>query len=432
MPIPHSPQARSNRRLTLVAFTVMATMCLLVLVIMQAHRAEVALDEATAHTLRDYTGYAGRLMGGQVFRRFSEQRQLILAPVNGSARRPVAAPTLDDIIVRARQSFRELGSAGDPGIGFFRLDLRTGTLDARGALAGALGIRVADTLKARIASTTPTGAPDLVVLTFNGISTSIAFCSLINPAGKATAVYGYAYTRATAVAAMAQRVFQETPLLPTSFTGVRWNYDTTAVSPGDVLNAKLLNMRITDRAGTVLWESSNTKGAVESLYHGKTVLSTAAGGLVVESAIRPATEPTLIPSAVRRAQWWSLGALLALTLLLATVSLIALGGERLGARARRAEAMQQLALGLRHELNNALASVMLDAELLGEDETLDRSAHERIQAIIEQTDRMRTVLRRLEKSDRLDMVVPYLNEGYMVDLSTADPRAVPGSGRRRA
>lgn len=224
------------------------------------------------------------------------------------------------------------------------------------------------------------------------------------------------------MAAIAQRVFRETPLLPTSFTGVRWNYDTTRVNPGDVVNDSLLVMHISDRAGRTLWESADAAAGGQSAHLIKTVMSTAAGGIVVESAIRPAAERSLIPVVVRRAQRWSLGALLTLTLLLAAVSLVALGGERLGARARRVEAMQQLALGLRHELNNALASVMLNAELIGEDGALDQSARERVQAIVEQAERMRVVLRRLEKADRLDVVVPYLNEGYMVDPSTRTGR----------
>ncbi len=84
--------------------------------------------------------------------------------------------------------------------------------------------------------------------------------------------------------------------------------------------------------------------------------------------------------------------------------------------------MQQLALGLRHELNNALASVMLNAELLSEEESLDEGQRERLKAIVEQSDRMRGVLRRLEKTDQLDVVVPYLTEGFMVDLSSPADR----------
>ena len=428
MPPPQSPQARSNRRLAIVACTVLATMCLLVLVILQAQRAEQSLDEATAHTLRDYTGYAGRLMGGEVLRHFADEREDILAPVTGSARRAVPAPLLDEIVTRGKKSFNEMGIGQDQGIGYFRLDVRTGAMETRGGMSGDLAKRVADTLRTVITWKKPSGDPDIVVLVHNGVSNSVGYATLVAPAGTVMSVYGFNYPRAAAVAAISSRVFRETPLLPTSFTGARWNYDTTRVHPGDVVNDSLLVMRITDREGRALWESERGAAISGSRYRAKTVLSTASGGMVVESAIRSAAESSLIPSVVRRAQRWSLGALLALTVLLAAVSLVALGGERMGVRARRVEAMQQLALGLRHELNNALASVMLNAELLGEDVTLDASARERVQAIVEQADRMRVVLRRLEKSDRLDMMVPYLNEGFMVDLSTTETRAVPDRG----
>ncbi len=422
-----SPQARSNRRLALVACTVLASMCLLILVILQAQRADEVLDEATAQTLRDYTGYSSRLMGGEVLRRFADQRVHILAPVSGSARRPVPAPKLEDIVARGDVSFRQLGMASDSAIGYFRVDMQSGALESRGGNGGTLAANAVDSLRAVVAARTQTGEPDLIVLSNHGVSYSVAYAPLVTPDGTVAAVYGFTYTRAKSVAAIAKRVFRETPLLPTSYTGVRWNYDTSRVSPGEVVNDSLLVMRITDRAGTTLWASANGPAAGGEPYNGSTVLSTKAGGMVVESAMRPATERTLIPMVVRRAQRWSLGALLMLTLLLAAVSLIALGGERMSAQARRAEAMQQLALGLRHELNNALASVMLNAEILGEDMPPDSAARERMQAIVEQAERMRVVLRRLEKADRLDSVVPYLNEGYMVDLSTTETRAVPGA-----
>ena len=115
------------------------------------------------------------------------------------------------------------------------------------------------------------------------------------------------------------------------------------------------------------------------------------------------------------------------------VSLLALRGERLGAQARRAEAMQQLALGIRHEINNALASVLLNAELLHEEKTMSEEQRERLEAIVEQAERMRKVVQRLENSDKLNVLVPYLNEGLMVDLSTTrerDPVQEFGGTRR--
>ncbi len=94
--------------------------------------------------------------------------------------------------------------------------------------------------------------------------------------------------------------------------------------------------------------------------------------------------------------------------------------------------MQQLALGLRHEINNALASMLLNAELLNEDRALTADQHERIDAIVEQAERMRSVVRRLEQADKLDVLVPYLNEGLMVDLSTTRERDLPNEFGRGA
>ena len=396
----------------------LATVVVLALVTLQARRAESALDEAVSHTLRDYTGYAGRMMGAEVLRRFAEQRASILSPVTGSAGRAVPAPALEEIIQRANQHQVTHGTNTDPGIGYFRLDLRTGAMEARGAVHGQLGVRIADTLPKIAVPRASLDQPDIAVVEQGGIPYSVAFARLIAPNGKPIAVYGFTYTRSPGIAAVADEVFRETPLLPISFAGPRWNYDTTRVMPGEVVNDSLLAMRITDRGGHALWQSRGWSSSASSPYGERVVLRTSAGGIVVESALRPASEPTLVPTVVRRAQRWSLGALVMVTMLLAVVSLLALRGERRGARARRAEAMQQLALGLRHELNNALASVMLNAEVLREEGGLDADLRERLQAIVEQAERMRRVLRRLEKTDRLDVVVPYLNEGFMVDLSS--------------
>ena len=414
-----SPQARSNTRLALVAFTVVLTVCVLVIVTLQARRAEQALDESGVQTLRDYTGYAGRMMGAEVLRRFAEQRATILSPVTGSAQRAVPAPTLDEIVKRGDAYFAEFRTLHDPELGYFRLDPASGTIDGRGSVRGDLAVRVADTVRMALAVKPTLGEPEILVVTHEGVSFSVAFARLLDSAGRVDAVYGFIYARAPLMAAVADRVFEETPLLPTSYAGSRWNYDTTKVVVGEIGNAALLGMRITDRSGQVLWQSRGATAAATSPFRERVVLSTNAGGLIVETALLPAGEPSLAPGIVRRAQRWSLGALLAISAMLAAVSLVALGGERLGARERRAEAMQQLALGLRHELNNALATVMLNAELMRE-ETSDPLHRERLESIVGEADRMRGVLRRLEQTDRLEVVVPYLNEGYMVDLSAPD------------
>lgn len=412
-----SPNARSTTRLALVACTLVATVASLLIVTLQTRSAVQALEDAGAHTLRDYTGYAGRMMGAEMLRRFSEQRAGILAPVTGSARRNVPAPTLEELEALGAQYLDDSLPATDPHFGYFRLDPRTGATEQTGRVNGSFARQIADTLRALKVMSSVTAVQGILALECDGVPCSVAYVPLVNRDGGVTAIYGYTYTRSRGMAAIAKRTFRETPLLPISFSGPRWNYDTTKVRAGEIANDSLLAIRIKDRSEHLLWETPGAAGVfAHSPYTGRAVFSTITGGFIIESALSPLSETSLIPGMVRRAQQWSLRSLIAFTILLAILSLIALRGERIGAKARRVEAMQQLALGLRHEVNNALASVLLNAELLSE-ERLDEGQLEHVEAIVEQADRMRKVLRRLEQVDRLDVLVPYLNEGLMVDLS---------------
>jgi hypothetical protein len=424
-----SPQARSTIRLALVACCVVATVAALLVVSLHTRTVESALEDAAAHTLRDYTGYAGRLLGSEMLRRFSEQRMRVLAPVIGSTRRQGPPPSLEEI-VRLGEHELQFGARPDSGRGYFRLDLRSGRLDGVGAALGPLGERIADTLRvlSRHPATTPD--PSLLVLEPGGVPYTVAYATYSNPAGGPQAIYGFSYTRAIGVAHWAATVFRETPLLPTSYAGARWNYDTTTVRPGEVRNDSLLAVRVSDRSGRLLWRSPAGEMGSDDDIREHAVISTSAGGLTIETTIRPGGQPALLPAVVRRAQRWSLRAMLVLIVMLAAISLVALLSERAVARARRTEAMQQLALGLRHELNNALASVILNAELVLEEPGLDEPIRERILAVTEQAERMRGVLRRLEQRERLDVIVPYLGEGFMVDLSAREGDPLTSEARR--
>lgn len=412
------PQAHSTRRLAIVACGVLLTLGALFLAAFQARRAERALAEAGTQTLRDYTGFASRLLGAELMRRFADQRNFILAPVTGASDRETPAPDLAAIEERGERWFGIEHAAPDPARGYFRLDLRTGAFEATPPLAGALASRVKDTLQRLAPRLRGPSIADVLVVPIDGRQFSVAYVPLRDGRGTALAVYGYTYTRDRRIAEVASRVFIQTPLLPNSFMGSRWNYDTVVVRPGEVQNDAMLVARIRDRQGRTMWQSRNVSGVPASAYLSPTVISTTPGGLEVETALLPRSEALLLPVVARHAQRWSLSALVMLTVMLAVVSLLALQSERVVAKARRAEAMQQLALGLRHELNNALASVMLNAELVQKEGELDEAQRARIAVIAEQADRMRGVVRRLEQSDRLDVVVPYLNEGFMVDLST--------------
>jgi hypothetical protein len=81
------PQTRSNVRLAVVACTVLVTM----LVARDGRHRSAPSGPSTgvsaAHTLRDYSGYAARTMGGEVLRRSFGAARAILCPVSGSANR---------------------------------------------------------------------------------------------------------------------------------------------------------------------------------------------------------------------------------------------------------------------------------------------------------------------------------------------------------
>ena len=79
-------------------------------------------------------------------------------------------------------------------------------------------------------------------------------------------------------------------------------------------------------------------------------------------------------------------------------------------------ALQQLALGLRHELNNALAGLILETELLSGAGTGYERYRESVASIQSQVWRIHEVLRRLDDVDVLP-TKPYLDRGLMIDLS---------------
>ena len=89
--------------------------------------------------------------------------------------------------------------------------------------------------------------------------------------------------------------------------------------------------------------------------------------------------------------------------------------------------MEQLTTGLRHELNNALASVMLESQMLAASDDASVDSRYAGAAIAEQAERMRKVLRRLDNIEHLP-VVNYFEGKSMVDLTGEQP----ASGAARA
>lgn len=101
---------------------------------------------------------------------------------------------------------------------------------------------------------------------------------------------------------------------------------------------------------------------------------------------------------------------------LLTVSLVAFWGDVQRRESERARAMRDLSTGLRHELNNSLASILLEAQLLAEAPAAPDDACTTGAVIAEQAERMCEVLRRLDHVEQLP-VVSYLKERSMVDFA---------------
>jgi signal transduction histidine kinase len=106
------------------------------------------------------------------------------------------------------------------------------------------------------------------------------------------------------------------------------------------------------------------------------------------------------------------------------VSLIAYWGEMSHQTSERARSMQRLTTGLRHELNNALASVMLESQMLAASDEASAESRRAGAIIAEQAERMRGALRRLDDIETLP-VVSYLEGRSMVDLTGCHPVSGP-------
>ncbi len=116
----------------------------------------------------------------------------------------------------------------------------------------------------------------------------------------------------------------------------------------------------------------------------------------------------------------------ALGAILLTVSLVAFWDAVSRRESERERAMRDLTTGLRHELNNALASIVLEAQLLAEAPSVPDDACVTGATIAEQAERMCAALRRLDHVEQLP-VVNYLKDRSMVDFAHKAPSLVRAS-----
>lgn len=90
--------------------------------------------------------------------------------------------------------------------------------------------------------------------------------------------------------------------------------------------------------------------------------------------------------------------------------------ERVRLRESEIDALRQLSLGLRHEMNNALASMRAEVELLAQSGRLSREDQASIEAVWNDSDRIVAALRRIVDVQTLQSV-PYMGSTRMLDVS---------------
>ncbi|MEO8946419.1 MAG: histidine kinase dimerization/phospho-acceptor domain-containing protein [Gemmatimonadaceae bacterium] len=412
----HHSSPRSWRAALVVA-CIAATTVVCAILASEVHQADAALEATSSQTLRNYATAAGRVLGTEAIRRSTEFRSKLFGPLMGTVIVDGQAPLLHTFAQRADSLFAAEKYEPDQYRGYLRIDVRTRKWDGLLAMADSSRASVVvDTVLARARVDVPQGP----MLVLPGVREPIVF-SAGAVADAAGHQYMYVITQARATNFRhAMRATMETvPLLPPSFAGTAWKIDAQGVAANKPANDSLIGVTIVAVDGTVLYTSPNRYGGP---YRGSYQFQSGRGGFTIETVLRPSLATQLVPAVVRSAgRSLYIGFGLVGCLLLA-VSLVAFWGEMTHQTEAQARSMQQLTTGLRHELNNALASVMLESQMLAASDDAGTDARYAGAAIAEQAERMRKVLRRLDDVDRLP-VVNYIEGKSMVDLAEVRPGA---------
>ncbi len=410
----HSSPPRSWRA-ALVVVCIAATTVVCGILASEVRQANAALAATTSQTLRDYATSAGRVLGTEAIRRSSEFRSKLFGPLMGTIVVDGNAPRLSTFAQRAESLYAAEKYGPDQYRGYLRVDVRTKKWEGLLALADSQRAQaVVDTLLNR----TRAGVARAPILILPGAHEPIIFfAAAVADADGRQYMYVVTQARATNFRHAMQATMQTVPLLPPSFAGTAWKVDGQGAAANNPANDSLIGVRIVARDGTLLYASPHWYGGP---YRGSYSFQTGPGGFTIVTVLRPSLATRLVPAVVRSAgRSLYIGMGLVGCLLLA-VSLIAFWGEMSHQTEARTRSMQQLTTGLRHELNNALASVMLESQMLAASEDAPADSRYAGAAIAEQAERMRKVLRRLDDVDRLP-VVSYFEGKSMVDLTENRP-----------
>lgn len=397
-------------RVALVVACLAGTTVVCAILAGEVRRANAALEATASQTLRDYATAAGRVLGTEAIRRTGDFRAKLFGPLMGTVVVDGKVPPIAIFAQRADSLYAAEKYVPDSLRGYLRLDVRTKRWEGVRAMADSTFARaVVDTIFSRVKSGTRSS---LIVMPGAREPILLSVAAVADAEG-----HQYLYVVTQARATNFQHAMRETmetvPLLPPSFTGTAWNMDLPANALSHQANDSLIGVRIVAADGTLLYASPHW---YRGQYRGNYKFQTGPGSFTIETVLRPDLGSRLVPSAVRSAGKSLYVGLGLVGCFLLAVSLTAFWGEMSHQTSERARSLEQLTTGLRHELNNALASVMLESQMLAASDDASADARYAGAAIAEQAERMRKVLRRLDNVERLP-VVSYFEGKSMVDLT---------------
>lgn len=387
----------------------------------EVRQANAALHEASSRTLSDYATAAGRVLGTEAIRRDDEFRARVFGPLTETVVDDGNVLPLASFAQRAESLYTSAGFDKDPSRGYLRVDMQNRKWEGLLALAdSARASLLVDTIFSHVHSG---GRSPL--LAFPGVSGRIIFASAaVTGSDGHHYMYAVTQTRATNFQHAMRATMETVPLLPPSFTGTAWDMDLRDGPANRPANDSLIGVRVRAADGSLLYSSPQWYGGP---YRGSYKFQSGPDGFSVETVLRPSLATLLVPAVVSTAGRTVYIGLGLVGCFLLAVSFIAFRGEMSHQTSERARHMQQLTTGLRHELNNALASVMLESQMLAVSDDASPDSRYAGAAIAEQAERMRKVLRRLDNVEHLP-VIDYFEGKSMVDL--ADELSVPGKTGR--
>ncbi len=384
------------------------------LLVAEVHAANAALDATAEQTLRDYADYAARVLGTELLRQSQSFRARLYSAVVGATVRTGRALSVQEFARRADSLYLDDRYGPDSLRGYIRVDMSSGRWDAAGPMRASERVRpVVDTLLGTWRGAHDLMQPGVLIVPMGDREIMALYAPAADTVAHKVYVYVATQTRSLNLSHAMAATMAAVPLLPPSFTGPDSVASRAAGFSARESNDSLIGVRVVASDGALLYSSPRWFAGP---YRGSYQFQVGRGGFAIQTVLRPGLELALVPRAVRVAGRSLYVAVAMFGAFLLAVSLIAFWGEVKQREGERDRAIRDLATGLRHELNNALASILLEAELLATAVETPDDACVTGATIAEQATRMRDVLRRLDHADRLP-VVSYRDDKSMIDVA---------------